>query len=336
MAIRLDPRRVEAFGNRAEVYLKKNDWGAAIADMRKVLALPARSLKERDAQIKAAETLMSLAQKDQNKAAIPISAPATPPLAANPPPAVVAPPPQVTASTQTGRRIALVLGNSAYQHAGVLKNPANDAKAIAAAMRGIGFTEVIDRYDLDLAQTIGALKDFGDRSGNAEWAVIYFAGHGVEMNGTAYLIPTDAKLERDSHVAFEAVPLDRMLQVTERAKRLRLVILDACRNNPFVTRMVRTGSSTRSLGTGLPAIEVEGDVLVAYATKHGTTALDGEGDNSPYAVALAKNISEPNVDIRVMFGRVRDAVRRATNNLQEPYTYGSIGGDLHYFAVSTR
>src|SRR5262249_54419856 len=114
----------------------------------------------------------------------------------------------------------------------------------------------------------------------------------------------------------------------EAAKKLRLVILDACRNNPFVTRMARSGSSTRSIGRGLPALEPEGDVLVAYATKHGTTAVDGEGDNSPFALALAENIPVPNVDVRVMFGRVRDTVRKATKNQQEPYTYGSVGGDL--------
>ena len=115
-----------------------------------------------------------------------------------------------------------------------------------------------------------------------------------------------------------------------------LVILDACRNNPFVTRMARTGGSARAIGRGLPAIEVEGDVLVAYATKHGQTALDGDGDNSPYALALAENIRAANVDVRVMFGRVRDAVRKATNNQQEPYTYGSIGGELHYFVASAQ
>jgi uncharacterized caspase-like protein len=116
---------------------------------------------------------------------------------------------------------------------------------------------------------------------NADWAVIYFAGHGLEMGGTAYLVPVDARLERDAHVPEETVPLERMLRKTETAKKLRLVILDACRNNPFVTRMARTGGSTRSIGRGLPALEVEGDVLVAYATKHGTTALDGDGANSP-------------------------------------------------------
>ena len=193
-----------------------------------------------------------------------------------------------------------------------------------------------EQYDLSLMQMTAALKTFGDRSANAEWSVIYFAGHGVEMGGSAYLIPVDAKLEKDAHVPYEAMALDRLLQTTENAKRLRLVILDACRNNPFVSRMVRTGGGARAIGNGLPALEVEGDVLVAYATKHGTTAQDGEGANSPYALALAQNMAIPNLDIRVMFGRVRDSVRNTTHNQQEPYTYGSVGGDLHYFTVAAR
>jgi uncharacterized caspase-like protein len=98
--------------------------------------------------------------------------------------------------------------------------------------------------------------------------------------------------------------------------------------------MTRSAAVTRAIGRGLAPVEPEGDVLVAYATKHGTVALDGDGANSPYALALAQHLVAPNVDVRVMFGRVRDSVRRATNNQQEPYTYGSIGGDLRYFVAS--
>jgi hypothetical protein len=323
-AIELDGRLAEAYGVRAQIYVTKRQWESAVADLRKVLSLPARNLRERDAQIKAAETLMTLAPKTPPASPIPVGTPGA------------APTPAITASPANGRRIALIIGNSAYAHAGSLRNPANDAKAIAGAMRRIGFSEVFEHYDLGLTQMTAALKNFGDRAANADWAVIYFAGHGVEMGGAAYLIPTDAKLEKDAHVSYEAIPLDRMLQTTESAKKLRLVILDACRNNPFVARMARTGGATRSIGRGLPSIEVEGDVLVAYATKHGTTALDGDGENSPYALALAENMPVPNVDIRVMFGRVRDAVRKTTNNQQEPYTYGSVGGDLHYFSIAAR
>ena len=232
-----------------------------------------------------------------------------------------------------GKRIALVIGNSNYAGVGTLRNPAHDARAIAAAFRGIGFTEVFEHYDLPLGAMSKALKDFGDRVNGADWAVVYYAGHGMEMNGAAYLLPVDAKLEKDTHVNDETIALDRVLEKVEGARRLKLVIVDACRNNPFLARMARSAGSTRSIGRGLPALEPEGDVLVAYATKHGMTALDGDGENSPYAQALVEHMPAPNVDIRVLFGRVRDTVRKTTRNQQEPYTYGSIGGDLHFLAA---
>jgi len=230
----------------------------------------------------------------------------------------------------------MLIGNSAYGQVGELKNPGNDVRILSQALRRVGFSDVTEHFNLGLAAMTAALKAFGDRSSTADWAVIYFSGHGLEMGGISYLLPVDAKLERDAHVTDETIPLERMLQKTEGARSLRLVILDACRNNPFATRMTHTGSAVRSVSRGLAAIEPEGDVLVAYATKHGTTALDGEGDNSPYALALLQHMPMPNVDVRVMFGRVRDTVRKTTNNQQEPYTYGSIGGDLHYFVAAAR
>jgi uncharacterized caspase-like protein len=128
-----------------------------------------------------------------------------------------------------------------------LKNPANDGRVIADAFLRLAFSEVMERYDLGLAGTTAALKEFGDFAANADWAGIYLAGDGLEMGGTAYLVPVDARLERDAHVLDETVPLERMLQKTETAKKFGLVILDACRNHPFVTRMARTGGSTRHL-----------------------------------------------------------------------------------------
>jgi len=328
-AIELDPVFVEAYVDRGELYLKMNQQTPAIEDLRKSLGLPARRLKERNAQVRAAALLTSLTQK--KVPANPIIEASTP--ASQQPPASA---PKFTASLASERRVALVIGNSAYAHVGTLKNPANDARTIASALKRSGFTDIMEHYDVGLLPMAAALKEFGDRAANADWAVIYFAGHGIEIGGVAYLIPIDAKIEKDSHIADEAVPLDRMLQKAESAKKLRLVILDACRNNPFATRMARSGSSTRSIGQGLPALEPEGDVLVAYATKHGTTAMDGEGENSPYALALAQNLPAPDIDVRVMFGRVRDTVRKTTNNKQEPYTYGSVGGDLLFFVASAR
>jgi tetratricopeptide (TPR) repeat protein len=328
-SIALNAKEAEPFANRAELYWKLGQRDRAIQDARMVLALPATAPLARDAQVRAAELITQLTLAPSNSA--PQSAW---PTNNNRPPAA---PPIPALPGGTVKRVALVIGNSSYSGVGALRNPVNDGRAIAAAFRGVGFTEVVERYDLPLGEMSQVLKDFGDRTNGADWAVVYYAGHGMEMNGAAYLLPVDAKLEKDTHVNDETIALDRVLEKVEGARRLKLVILDACRNNPFIARMARSASSTRSIGRGLPALEPEGDVLVAYATKHGTTALDGEGANSPYAKALVEHIPAPNVDIRVMFGRVRDTVRKTTRNLQEPYTYGSIGGDLHFLvAVAAR
>jgi uncharacterized caspase-like protein len=231
-----------------------------------------------------------------------------------------------------GRRVALVIGNSNYSDVGELANPSNDARIVAAALRRIGFAEVIERYDLDLAGMSRAIKEFGDKTADAGWAVVYYAGHGTEVNGVSYLVPTDAKLLRDTHVADEALPLDRVLAKVEHAKRLRLVILDACRNNPFVARMIRTAGSTRSVGRGLALVEPEGGVLVAYSAKHGTLADDGDGANSPFAKALAAYLEEPGLEINLLFRKVRDRVMKDTGGAQEPFTYGSLGVEELYFA----
>ena len=217
-AIQLDARLVEAYGARAEAYLATNAWGPAVADLRKVLSLPARTELERGAQVRAAEVLTSLAQKTSPP---PSAVPVALPKAAAPLPAPDVP--VVTAVAGSGRRVALVIGNGAYVSAGELKNPVKDAKVLAGTLRRVGFTEVIEKYDVDLVHMTAALKDFGDKAAAADWAVIYFGGHGVEMAGAAYLLPTDAKLERNSRVSYETVPLDRMLQTAESAKKLRLV-----------------------------------------------------------------------------------------------------------------
>src|SRR5262249_3209372 len=142
-----------------------------------------------------------------------------------------------------------------------------------------------------------ALKSFGDVASGADWAVIYYAGHGVEVNGVNYLIPVDALLEQAAHVEDEAMPLSRLLSKVTGASKLQLVILDACRNNPFSGRMKRAGPGSRSLGRGLAAIEPESGVLVAYAARDGTTAQDGDSENSPFAESLIKHITEPNLEI---------------------------------------
>jgi uncharacterized caspase-like protein len=225
------------------------------------------------------------------------------------------------------KRVALVIGNSAYQNVALLPNPVNDGAVIAATLKNAGFDAVDSRHDLPANEMRRALRDFADRARDADIAVIYYAGHGMEVDGTNYLIPVDARLERDSDVYDEALSLDRVLVSIEPAKQLRLVILDACRDNPFAKSMKRTLVS-RAIGRGLAQVEpASPNTLIAYSAKAGSTAMDGDSKNSPFTLALSKHLTTPGLDVRRAFGFVRDDVLKTTNNRQEPFVYGSLGGD---------
>jgi uncharacterized caspase-like protein len=225
------------------------------------------------------------------------------------------------------KRVALVIGNSAYRNVAPLSNPVNDGAVIAAKLKEAGFDVVDSRHDLPAAETRRALRDFADAARDADIAVVYYAGHGMEVDGTNYLIPVDAKLERDTDVYDEALSLDRVLVAVEPAKQLRLVILDACRDNPFAKVMKRTLAS-RGIGAGLAKIEpTSPNTLIAYSAKAGSTALDGDARNSPFTLALANHLTTPGLDVRKAFGFVRDDVLKTTANRQEPFVYGSLGGN---------
>jgi uncharacterized caspase-like protein len=225
------------------------------------------------------------------------------------------------------KRVALVLGNAAYQNVAKLPNPVNDSAVITATLKDAGFDVVDSRHDLPAAETRRALRDFADRARDADIAVVYYAGHGIEVDGANYLIPVDAKLERDTDVYDEALSLDRVLLAIEPAKKLRLVILDACRDNPFSRNMKRTVAS-RAIGQGLAKVEpTSPNMLIAYSAKAGSTAADGDGKNSPFTVALSKHLTTPGLDVRRAFGFVRDDVLKTTGNRQEPFVYGSLGGE---------
>jgi tetratricopeptide (TPR) repeat protein len=313
-AIQLDPINVQSLGNRAKTYEARGEPDKAIEDYNRALALPAHSARAKKQQSDASEASKRLA-------ALKIASVPT-----------VSPP--ISALPMSGPRLALLIGNSAYQNAERLINPTNDARAIAASFRRLGFADVVELYDADLSAMTAAIKDFGDRAANADWAVVYYAGHGMEMNGVDYLIPVDAKLERDTHVSDETVALTQVLEKVESARKFRLVILDACRNNPFVKRMIRSVGVTRSVGRGLAPIEPEGGVLVAYAAKHGTTADDGSGANSPFAAAMLANVEEPGLEINFLFRRVRDQVLATTHGRQEPFLYGSLPSESLFFKVA--
>jgi len=225
------------------------------------------------------------------------------------------------------KRVALIIGNSAYKEAARLPNPVNDAAAIAELFRTAGFN-VISKHDVGINDLRRTLREFTDLTQNADIAVVYFAGHGIEIDGSNYLIPVDAVLERDSDIDDETVSLDRIIRVLEPVKRLRLIILDACRDNPFSRTMRRTIAS-RSMGRGLAKVEpTTSDTLIAFAAKAGSTASDGDGANSPFTTALLAHLAEPGLDLRIAFGRIRDDVLARTGSRQEPFVYGSLGGSV--------
>jgi Caspase domain len=226
-----------------------------------------------------------------------------------------------------GKRVALVIGNSSYQNVARLPNPVSDSSAMLTVFRDSGFDIVELKQDLKASEMRRALRDFSDNVRDADVAIIYFAGHGIEINGTNYLIPVDAVLERDIDAFDEAIPLDRLLTVIEPARQLRLVILDACRDNPF-NKTIKLTNGARSVGRGLAKVEpTSPNTLIAFAAKAGSTASDGDGKNSPFTAALVKFLPRPGLDLRKAFGFARDDVLKATNNRQEPFIYGSLGGD---------
>ncbi|WP_128920846.1 MULTISPECIES: caspase family protein [Bradyrhizobium] len=225
------------------------------------------------------------------------------------------------------RRVALVIGNSAYKSAPKLGNPANDATLVGGMFKKAGFDSVDVRLDLNASEMRRTLREFAGRTRDAEMAVIYYAGHGIELDGANYLIPTDATLETDGDVLDETIPVERALFAVEPAKQLRLIILDACRDNPFSKTMKRTLAS-RAIGRGLAKVEpTSPNTMIAFAAKAGSTASDGDSRNSPFAAALVEHLPKPGLDLRKAFGFVRDDVLKATSYKQEPYVYGSLGGD---------
>lgn len=231
------------------------------------------------------------------------------------------------AQAEAAKRVALVIGMSKYEQVPRLPNPTRDASAVAQLLRQAGFDLVDSERDLSIADLRRVVREFAEAARDADIAVLYYAGHGIEMDGQNYLIPTDAKLLSDFDVQDETMSLDRVLRSIDAAKRLKLVILDACRDNPFAKTMKRSIAS-RSIGRGLAEIEPgASDTLIAFAAKAGAVASDGDGQNSPFATALLKHLTEPGLDLRIAFGRVRDDVLKSTGNRQEPFVYGSLGGD---------
>lgn len=221
------------------------------------------------------------------------------------------------------KRVALVIGNSAYKNAPVLMNPKNDAQDIGKSLRDLGFFTIV-ATDLDRNGMNDVLDRFSRAVGGAEIALVYYSGHGMQFAGKNYLLPIEARLENADDVnRFRLMPIDDVFDVLQGAQGARIVILDACRNNPveddIKRRMASIPGASRDayLTRGLSRVSANG-LIVAYATQANDVASDGAGRNSPFASALLRNLDKPGLDVRQMFFNVQDEVDRVTAGKQRP------------------
>lgn len=224
------------------------------------------------------------------------------------------------------KRLALVVGIGAYEFATALPNPPNDAKAMGDALIDLGF-EVYSVLDPDKRNLETTLRDFGRKASEADLVMIFFAGHGVQVNGRNYLVPIDAKLEDPRDLPYDAVPLELFLGAMSEAKVAGITIIDACRDNPFVDRLSARADGSTEVKAGLSRVDdVPSGTIIAMATRANGVAEDGNGEHSPYTTALLQELKEPGVELRLFFGKVADTVKAMTKNRQEPYVAGTLGG----------
>jgi hypothetical protein len=232
----------------------------------------------------------------------------------------------VASPAAAGGRLALVLGNSKYAAVPALENPANDAGDLAQALRSIGF-EVIEQRDATRETMARAVRDFSERLRSADVALFFYAGHGLQMNGENYLLPVDARIESAADVRFNTINLSDIQQEMEGAGRANIIILDACRNNPFTEKLSRGGRGVTTRGLGQIDASGEGSLIV-YSTQPNNVALDGAGRNSPFTAALLKHVATPGLEVRQMISRVRGDVLDATEHRQRPWDSSSLVGDV--------
>jgi tetratricopeptide (TPR) repeat protein len=302
-AIGINPNAIRAYVGRGQLYERRRDLTAARYDYRSASAALTK--------VDDADTMQARHFAKERLAALAAGLP----------------------SASVARKVALIVGNGAYKNVQKLDNPPRDAKLIADTFRGLGFQTVTLAPDLTRDRFFAALREFGSQAEKADWAVVYYAGHGMEIGGINYLIPVDAKLAADHDAETQAVALEQVIAAVGGARKLRLVLLDACRDNPFENTMQRT-IALKLVNKGLSNIEPEAGFMVVYAAKHGETALDGDSANSPFATALARDIREPKVEVRKLFDIVRDDVWKATNRRQQPFTYGSPPGREDFYFVA--
>jgi tetratricopeptide (TPR) repeat protein len=359
-AIRLDPKSAAAFYRRGNVFRAKRDFDRAQADYEAAIGFDAFHsaiftdrglayeqagdferakesfnsalvvskgyLDERWAHDTAREHLANL---NNNQPASPpkvaVAASAAPILSGRSEAIATSAP---VVPQMPSRRVALVIGQSDYRVANKLANPANDATDIAAALHKLGF-DVVDGRNLDRRGFDDVIRAFGRKLDGADLALFFYAGHGLQVGGRNYLVPVDAKLERPGDLSLDAVDVAMVLAQMEAEKRVNLVFLDACRDNPLSRSLARSlGTRSATVGQGLASIQGAVGTMIAYATQPDNVALDGEGRNSPFTTALLRHLADPGIDISVLMKRVRADVIAATRERQIPWDHSSLIGEV--------
>jgi len=240
------------------------------------------------------------------------------------------------APAQAEKRVALVIGNGAYVHAGALANPPNDAADVAAALKEAGFVTIVGA-DLDKRAFDGKLREFAHALAEADTALFFYAGHGLQVAGRNHLVPVDAQLASERDLDFEAVSLDFVLRQMElgRESRTSIVFLDACRDNPLARNLARSmGTRSAAVGQGLAQVQAGVGTFVAYSTQPGNVALDGTGRNSPFTAALVKRIAEPGRTLTALMIEVRKEVLAATSGRQVPWDHSALTGEFFFHPAS--
>jgi hypothetical protein len=235
-------------------------------------------------------------------------------------------------SAKADKRVAFVVGNGAYRNVATLPNPAIDAKAMAAVLRNVGF-DVVEGTNLTRDTMTERLLEFGQKAQGADVAVFFYAGHGIAISGTNYLLPVDADIKSEMDVKLgAAINIDLTLDQTMGDAKVKLVFLDACRDNPFAAKIKSNASATRSVSvsSGLAEMKSGEGTLIAFATGPGQTALDGTGGgNSPFTRALIDNITQPGIEIQQAMTKVRAEVNEQTNKGQLPWGHTNLIGSVY-------
>ncbi len=241
----------------------------------------------------------------------------------------------VSAVSAADKRVALVIGNSTYIHAGDLANPRNDAEDVARSFERVGF-KVIMGLDLSKQSMNRLIRKFARALRGAQIGTFFYAGHGIQVDGKNYLVPIDAKLEDATGIDFELLRVDVIQRAMERTTSSNLIFLDACRNNPLARNLARAmGTRGASIGRGLATIESGVGTLISFSTQPGNVALDGTGRNSPYAAALAKFLDRPGDNISDILINVRKDVMRATNGRQIPWEHTALTSQIVFVPQSS-